>query len=290
MNHQKEDVFQAAEGLWPDIFKATTTIDERIFNGKHQPCPVCGGKDRFRYIRKHDKPFMCNQCGSYSNIEFFMELTGYTFSDSINIIGDHLRLIPHEQIEVKKREYQIATSFPDWYKFDFKLYDSISKKAEIDLSLWQIRNGLQMLDILKHGENALLPLLNEQGKPVDFVMVNPDGEWQTTAGNKTIPSGFHSVIGSGEGKYKYICVSPFHACHASVFMQREVICCYDVSNIWDCIKQHEDGALVIVSNIDEVLEADSIKMKQLTFNTKNNTVSRRLWEVGEIVREKNSKS
>ena len=39
-----------------------------------------------------------------------------------------------------------------------------------------------MLDILKHGDNALIPLLDKNGKPVDFMMIDGYGNMQTTGG------------------------------------------------------------------------------------------------------------
>lgn len=289
MNHNKDDVLPAAEGLWVDILTALTNVDQKFFNGRHQPCQLCGGKDRARFIRKHEMQFHCNQCGDKSGIQFYMEYAGIGFSDAINDVGNYLGMIPVERREAAKREHIIINQFPDWYNYDIEIYDSIKEAATVDLSAWQRVNGLNMLDILKHGENALIPLLNQSGEPCDFVMLDVDGNMQTTGGNKSVPSEFYSVFGETKGKHAYIAISPLTAAHASVFMQRMVYCCYDAANLWHVSKNFDEPPVVIVTDIAEVQEADSLKFSQLTFNAKNNTVNRRLWKPFEIVEERKNK-
>ena len=42
------DVREVAQGRWRSIL-TVLGIDERALSGKHGPCPMCGGKDRFRF-------------------------------------------------------------------------------------------------------------------------------------------------------------------------------------------------------------------------------------------------
>ncbi|QYW02823.1 DNA primase/helicase [Vibrio phage BUCT006] len=290
-SHDKETVLRAAEGLHVSILTSLTDLPESTFDHrKEHPCPLCGGKTRFRYrkeaLHKIDAPFFCNVCGSKDFLNFFIAVTGYDFPTAINTIGDYLNCVPVEQIRVANQQAQITASFPTWYKFDMDKYKQIKDGATVGISPWQRVSGLNVLDILKHGDNALIPLLNEHGKAVDFTMIDIDGNWQTTGGNKSVPSGFYSTFGDTKGKHAYIAVSPFHSAHASIFMQRQVICCYDVANIWDVAKNLEDAPVIVTASMDDVLEADSLNFKQLTFNSKNNCVNRRLFEVGEIVKLK----
>lgn len=290
-NHDKDDVLPKAEGLWVDILTKMTDVDSDIFDHtKEHPCPCCGGKTRFRYRRnsskKLDKPFFCNHCGAKNGIQLLMAITGYSFFDAINAVGDHLALIPADIIQTAKVSHSISIRFPHWYNYDIEIYDSIKEAATVDLSAWQKINGLNMLDILKHGDNALLPLLNESGEPCDFVMINHDGLMQTTGGNKIVPSGFYSTFGTTIGKRNYIAVSPLVAAHAAVFTQIIVHCCYTADNIWDVARDFEEDPVIICASIEEVQEADSLKFEQLMFNAKNNTVNRRLWKPFEYMDER----
>lgn len=294
MNHQKEDVLPKAAAIWPDILINLAGMSkDYLDHRKEQPCPTCGGKDRFRYRAKTsglDRPYYCRYCGSRSGLELFIAYTGMDYGTAINSVGDYIGNIPQEKIEVKRREFEIQSQLPSWYKFDPELYDSIKKAATVDLSAWQRVNGLNMLDILKHGDDALVPLLDKKGKPVDLVMIDVDGNYQTTAGNKIIPDGFYSVFGEVKGKRSYIAVSPLVAAHAAVFTQRQVICCYSLENIWEIGKNFDESPVVIVSNLAETQEADSVKFSQLVFNSKNNTVNRRLYQPGEIMKERGNKN
>ncbi len=56
------DVKAAAQGRWPDILPSLGVALPS--NGKHAPCPGCGGKDRFRFDNQDgDGTFICSQGG-----------------------------------------------------------------------------------------------------------------------------------------------------------------------------------------------------------------------------------
>ena len=44
-------------------------VPSHFLRNKHGPCPVCGGKDRFRFDDKDGKgTFFCNGCGELSSL------------------------------------------------------------------------------------------------------------------------------------------------------------------------------------------------------------------------------
>lgn len=52
-----------AVGRWHGILLALG-VDDRALTGKHGPCPVCGGKDRFRFDDLDGRgTYYCSQCG-----------------------------------------------------------------------------------------------------------------------------------------------------------------------------------------------------------------------------------
>lgn len=70
MNHYREFVQQikaAARGRWVEILEAVGRFDRSILDGKNHPCPLCGGKDRFRLIDADAGAVYCNQCFSKGN-------------------------------------------------------------------------------------------------------------------------------------------------------------------------------------------------------------------------------
>lgn len=55
-----QDIKAAAQYRWQEIH-AALGIDPRYLKNKHQPCPACGGKDRFRYDDKDGNgTFICS--------------------------------------------------------------------------------------------------------------------------------------------------------------------------------------------------------------------------------------
>ena len=47
----RRNVNEIATGRWPNIL-AHFGVAEKFLTGKHGPCPICGGKDRFRFDNK----------------------------------------------------------------------------------------------------------------------------------------------------------------------------------------------------------------------------------------------
>lgn len=84
--------------------------EQKLFNGKHQPCPLCGGKDRARWVR--DKEYLhCNQCGPVQFMDLAMDITGESFNESANRIRGHkvenLPKITPEKIDIQKNQARI---------------------------------------------------------------------------------------------------------------------------------------------------------------------------------------
>ena len=71
----KED----ARGRWRSILPALG-LPTALLDGKHHPCPRCGGKDRFRFTDYQGSGgFICNQCGNGSGFDLLMMLHGWDF-------------------------------------------------------------------------------------------------------------------------------------------------------------------------------------------------------------------
>lgn len=74
---------QAAQGKWSGVL-SSLGIDERHLRDKHGPCPVCGGKDRFRFDNKGGSgSWYCSHCEPHAGygIDLAMNFTGLTFKE-----------------------------------------------------------------------------------------------------------------------------------------------------------------------------------------------------------------
>lgn len=89
-------VRQAAHGQWTQILSQLAGADPDILDGKHHPCPKCGGQDRFRFTDlEGNGSLLCNQCGrtgdGFGSIQFF---SGKKFIQALADVADHLGIEP----------------------------------------------------------------------------------------------------------------------------------------------------------------------------------------------------
>lgn len=70
-----------AKGKWRGILMSLG-VPEACLKDKHGPCPLCSGKDRFRWDNKDGKgTYICGQCGAGDGMKLAMEYTGRAFRD-----------------------------------------------------------------------------------------------------------------------------------------------------------------------------------------------------------------
>lgn len=86
---------RTAEGRWPEVVCRIAGLNPDVLDGKHHPCPKCGGTDRFRAIDLERGALFCNACfnkGNGDGIAAVMWLTGLSFPDATAQIAEHLGL------------------------------------------------------------------------------------------------------------------------------------------------------------------------------------------------------
>ena len=84
------DLKQRAQGQWHGILTAAG-LPAGCLKNKHQPCPVCGGKDRFRFDDKHGNgTFYCNGCGAGDGFKLLMLWFGCDFKTAARHVAEIL--------------------------------------------------------------------------------------------------------------------------------------------------------------------------------------------------------
>ena len=92
----------AADGQWPRLLIELAGLNPEHLQNRHQPCPACGGTDRYRWDRD-DGPggWFCNQCGGKDHsggggngMDLLMRMTGWDFSTAARRVLAHLGLPP----------------------------------------------------------------------------------------------------------------------------------------------------------------------------------------------------
>src|SRR5262249_4284504 len=70
---------ERARHRWHEILPLLG-IESRFLTNKHGPCPLCRGKDRFRFDdRDGSGSYYCNQCGAGTGVILVSEQKGWNF-------------------------------------------------------------------------------------------------------------------------------------------------------------------------------------------------------------------
>lgn len=86
----KHYIKNLASGRWPQILRHFG-IDSSHLKNKHGSCPICGGKDRYRFDDKNgDGTFICNKCGAGDGIKLLRLKHGWSFLYALQKLSDFL--------------------------------------------------------------------------------------------------------------------------------------------------------------------------------------------------------
>ena len=78
------NTIEAAQGRWFEVLSALA-IGEDFLKNRHGPCPLCGGKDRFRWDNRDGSgSYYCNQCGPGSGMLLLRKFKGWDFKTAAN--------------------------------------------------------------------------------------------------------------------------------------------------------------------------------------------------------------
>jgi len=102
-----ESIKALANGRWPEVYQWLNISVPA--NRKHGPCPMCGGKDRFRMDDKQGEgTWICNQCGAGDGISLVQEYNNCDFVTAINLCADALGIQDYDAIKRQdnERRYQ----------------------------------------------------------------------------------------------------------------------------------------------------------------------------------------
>lgn len=75
-----QDLKDRAYGRWTEILMAQG-IDQKVLNKRNQPCPMCGGTDRFQYTDKFGEGnYFCRGCGPGGGLKLMEGVLGLDFA------------------------------------------------------------------------------------------------------------------------------------------------------------------------------------------------------------------
>ncbi|EIZ2106328.1 toprim domain-containing protein [Salmonella enterica] len=193
------EVTQAATGRWPDVL-AGLNISIPDSPRKHAPCPVCGGKDRFRFDDGGRGSFICNQCGAGDGLDLIQKVHNCNATEAAVMVADVLsidyRATEHddtasqrnEQREAERRKREQERQQQDAAEAEKRRatfsakYQALVAKSTPGQSAYLTAKGLECpLPLLPDG-SLLVALTNGDGAVTGAQTVKPDGEKRLVAG------------------------------------------------------------------------------------------------------------
>ena len=102
------DLMEAARGRWPDLLASLAGLSTKELTDEHQPCPLCGGEDRYRFDDIDGSgSWFCNQCGGKqqaggagNGMDMLMRKTGWDFPTAARRIEQHLGLRTVQTVQI----------------------------------------------------------------------------------------------------------------------------------------------------------------------------------------------
>lgn len=90
-------------GILPDL-----GLPAKLLNGRHGPCPFCGGKDRFRFDDKEGRgTWICSQCGAGDGIDFVMRAQNVDFKGAAALVEPLVGSVPCQKPKLEPSQEDI---------------------------------------------------------------------------------------------------------------------------------------------------------------------------------------
>ncbi|MHB1949351.1 MAG: DUF7146 domain-containing protein [Gammaproteobacteria bacterium] len=126
-------IFSEAQGQWPYILESLG-VNSSFLKNKHGPCPMCGGKDRFRFDDKEKGAFICNNCGAGFGIKLLQLYHNWSFNYAVDMVA---RVIRFQATPYKSTKPQPILQFLKNLHLDQQLPKHESEKRKYKLKkLW----------------------------------------------------------------------------------------------------------------------------------------------------------
>ena len=182
----KTDVTEEVRGKWFKVLKEIG-IPENYLNGKNGPCPLCGGKDRFRFTDyKNEGLYICRGCGNGDGWKLIQKYFDINFGQACKEVKSILGITTNNLVDnpkfnpvpalrsVAKKSQQIIggssvaryldsrgfDEYPDGLKqAKLKFYKNMKSQGEYDVLVsliqdWEGKGVSYHLTYTKDGKKA----------------------------------------------------------------------------------------------------------------------------------------
>ncbi|HHQ6578149.1 TPA: primase-helicase zinc-binding domain-containing protein [Serratia fonticola] len=205
---------RAATGQWPVLLPALGI--HITAGGRAQPCPVCGGKDRFRFDNQQGRgTWFCNQCGGGDGLSLVEKALAVTTKEAASKVAGVLGNTSHAPLPVQDSQQDKTQARQQAAEQARQLLAAavpqagnayLTRKGWPDVDTLTLQGKpLRVGGITYQPGDLLLPLTNAAGEVVNIQLINTAGDKRTLAGGQVkdtchyLAGPDHAVIWLTEG-------------------------------------------------------------------------------------------
>lgn len=216
------EITAQAVNKWDYIFHS---LGIEVGNGKHCPCPMCGGKDRFRFDNQNGRgTYICNQCGSGDGLELIKHYYNCDAKEASTKVAEHLNL-PNQSDQIRDKTVFRKIDSEQLHNNNItansvcKKVEYLLSKATLGQSEYLTKKGLTFdLPLLDNGR-IFAPLLNIKGDYTGAQFIESDGSKHLMKSSSK--KGAFILVGSILSKPEEVCVK--------LLAHNEIIICEGVA-------------------------------------------------------------
>ncbi|PLR36739.1 DNA primase [Chimaeribacter californicus] len=206
MKHIVTDTVRAAAGHWPQLLPALGISIKAA--GQHPPCPVCGGKDRFRFENQAGRGTrVCNQCGAGDGLALVEKALDVNTKEAACRVSDLIGTLPVKLVtSQEKTDSEKAQARLKAAKEAARLIAGakaqvgntyLTGKGLADVNTLTLTTTKRISDTTYQPGDLLVPLTGFTGDPVNVQLINADGTKRTLSGGQ-VKEAFHHLGEPGD--------------------------------------------------------------------------------------------
>lgn len=198
-----QNTMSAATGRWPQLLPALgITVAP---HGRHSACPVCGGKDRFRFDNQAGRgTWICNHCGAGDGLNLVAKTLDITTKEAAvkvaEILGEAQPLaVHHDEAAVQQQKDDARQKAAVQAKMLVNAARKASGNAYLEKKGWADKealtlqgNGLRVGGLDFAAGDLVIPLYDFSGNLVNAQLINGSGEKRMLAGGQVTGAAHHS--------------------------------------------------------------------------------------------------
>lgn len=180
-----QSVREIAKGRWrgllPELGVASTYLNKR-----HGPCPICGGKDRFRFDDKNGVgDWICNSCGSGDGVMLVTKVTGKPVAAVLEEVKQRAMYVPAVRVQERDTAKEMQAIKSLWGRAQ-RPADGGPVQAYLNRRLgrpWRSNAIREVMDCWEAGSQTRMPAMVAAVTEPDGSIVNchltyltPDGQ------------------------------------------------------------------------------------------------------------------